>query len=162
MSNPVLFFILIIVIDLILKSVKDKKKIEKDRQQRKESPNNRTELSREKPIQKSQPIRDIMSTLREEIENEKHKELIKRQENTKQNQYTNLLGDEQTLAKKKYEADEYWNNKRKIEEDIKLQEKSDLEKNKTKRDIKDVLVSGIIFSEILSEPKSIKNQRRGM
>ena len=162
MSNPVLFFILIIVIDLILKSVKDKKKIENDRQQRKESPNNRTELSREKPIQKSQPIRDIMSTLREEIENEKHKELIKRQENTKQNQYTNLLGDEQTLAKKKYEADEYWNNKRKIEEDIKLQEKSDLEKNKTKRDIKDVLVSGIIFSEILSEPKSIKNQRRGM
>lgn len=162
MSNPVLFFILIIVIDLILKSVKDKKKIEKDRQQRKESPNNRTELSREKPIQKSQPIRDIMSTLREEIENEKHKELIKRQENTKQNQYTNLLGDEQTLAKKKYEADEYWNNKRKIEEDIKLQEKSDLEKNKTKRDIKDDLVSGIIFSEILSEPKSIKNQRRGM
>lgn len=162
MSNPVLFFILIIVIDLILKSVKDKKKIEKDRQQRKESPNNRTELSREKPIQKSQPIRDIISTLREEIENEKHKELIKRQENTKQNQYTNLLGDEQTLAKKKYEADEYWDNKRKIEEDIKLQEKSDLEKNKTKRDIKDDLVSGIIFSEILSEPKSIKNQRRGM
>lgn len=159
MSNPILFFIFIIVIDLILKSVRDKKKIAQKKMNREEPFQNKDALNKEKPIQKSGSIREVMSTLREEVANERQKELERRQEKSKK---VIVKTEEQIITQKAYEDNKYWEEKRSSEENRKIQESKKLEELSSENNIREDLIKGIIFSEILSPPKSIENQRNRM
>ena len=167
MSNPVLFFIFIVVVDLILKSVKNKKKMEKNRAEKDRMPQNELDINKQKPIQRSAPIRDIMTTLREEVERERLKELERRQGKVEQiqvekNQEVEDIRKVNVMAKKAFEDEDYWNKKRKVEQDEKLAKKVEFEKRNKNINIREDIVKGFIFSEILAEPKSIKNQRKSM
>lgn len=163
MSSPLLFFIFIIVVDLILKSLRDKKKIEKTKQKRQQEL--RTDNVRKPSYEDSQKSssRNIMSTLREEIEKERLKEIARRQ-----GRVENIEPKvEQKPVIKDYKEKEYWDKKK--EQDV-LREKNihtptetkPVEVEINKKGIREDLVRGIIFSEILSEPKSIQNQKRSM
>ena len=163
MSSPLLFFIFIIVVDLILKSLRDKKKIEKTKQKRQQEL--KTDSVRKHSYEDSQrsSSRSVMSTLREEIEKERLKEIAKRQgrvENIKPKV-------EQKPVIKDYKEKEYWDKKREqdtfSEKDIHTHiETKGVDVEINKKDIKDDIIRGIIFSEILSPPKSIQNQKRSM
>ena len=163
MSSPLLFFIFIIVVDLVLKSLRDKKKIEQTKQKRQQDLQPDVKIKPNHTEPKTNPSRNIMSTLKEEIEKERQKEIARRQgraENVKPRV-------EEKPVIKDYKEKEYWDKKK--EQDI-LREKRihtpteikpvDVEINK--KSIKDDIIRGIIFSEILSEPKSIKNQKRSL
>ena len=78
MPGPLLFFIFIVVIDLILKSAKDKKKIE-------EAKNRRTQELSKQPVP-SRPMADLRKILAEEVEKERQKEIARRQGKTNQRQ----------------------------------------------------------------------------
>lgn len=156
MSNPILFFIFIIVIDLILKSVKDKKKIEQKRMNSREIPKADYEINKEKPI------RDIMSTLREEVEKERLKELKRRDIKSEKREAINISNSDQVIAQKTFEDKKYWEDKRKLEDDKISQERYTSQQKNNERNTRDDLIRGIIFSEIISEPKSIQNQRKSM
>lgn len=142
MSGPLLFFMFIIVGDLVLKSLKDKKKIERSKQDRQGNmqgrPNvsqNRPMESRQRPMEKQEEkpgsIREMMSTLREEVE----------------------------IEKKAYDDNKYWEEKRN-QESNKKEIAMKVKVGNKEIDIKEDLIRGIIFSEIFAEPKSIQNQKR--
>lgn len=162
MSNPILFFIFIIVVDLILKSVRDKKKIQEKKVNKEDSFQNKPDLNKQKPIQKPGSIRDIMSTLREEVESERQKELERRQVKIEESKKVILDTEKQQTEKRTYEDNEYWEQKRNLAKNERLQQKIEQEENTSQRDFKEDIIRGIIFSEIIAEPKSIKNQRNRM
>lgn len=159
MSNPILFFIFIIVIDLILKSVRDKKKISQKKMDREGSFENKEELNKEKQIQKSGSIREVMSTLREEVEKERQKDLERRQGTVKRSEKVIVKTEEEIIKEKAYEDNKYWEEKRSLENKKKTQEKNKQEELSSERNIREDILRGIIFSEVLSPPKAIENKR---
>ncbi|MDR7857117.1 hypothetical protein [Tissierella sp.] len=155
MPNPLLFFIFVIVIDLVLKSVKDKKKIEQSRQ-------NRTEEIQKQPT-KQRPLADLRKLLEEEVMKEKQREIARRQGTPIESQASKSKA--QVVKKKEEHKDvniqtQSW--------DIKTEEKkfnetpnpSASQVDNSIKNLKQDVLRGIIFSEILSEPKSIQNQRK--
>lgn len=165
MSSPLLFFIFIIVIDLVLKSSKDKKKIEEAKQKREQELQGRPDLNKQKPIQKPESIRGMMSTLREEIEKERQKEIERRQVKTRQTQEVRVNRvnmEEKKITQKTYEDNEYWEKKRKEDYNKKKEMVVESRIEINERNMREDIIRGIIFSEILSEPKSIQNQKRSM
>ncbi|MBU5313601.1 hypothetical protein KQI38_16380 [Tissierella carlieri] len=161
MPGPLLFFIFIVVIDLILKSAKDKKKIE-------EAKNRRTQELSKQPVP-SRPMADLRKILAEEVEKERQKEIARRQGKTNQRQDI-LLKEKRpdiNADDKKADINEIsWevrengnrNSENKNSETVSSQNK--IENNE--RNLREDILRGIIFSEILSEPKSLQNQRRSL
>jgi hypothetical protein len=156
MPSPLLFFIFIIVIDLILKSVKDKKKIEQSREKR-------TQEIQKQPT-KQRPLADLRKLLEEEVNKEKQREIARRQGTPMDSQ-----GSKSKAVEVKHREEEPKNlTKEKQSWDIKTEEKkvnevpnislSQVDNNR--KDLKQDILRGIIFSEILAKPKSIQNQRR--
>ena len=162
MSGPLLFFIFIIVIDLILKSVKNKKNIEENRSKKEMSPEYKPGTNEQKPTQNPGSIRGIMETLREEVEKERQKEIERRQGQKNNVEEIKITNEEEIRVQKTFEKEESWNSQRKSIETSKLSKEQDSQKNNKNINIREDVLKGIIFSEILSEPKSIKNQRRSM
>lgn len=149
MRSPLLFFIIVFVIDLVLKSAKNKKKVEQARRKR------TAEIKPNQPKNKS-----IMQTIREEIENEVEKDSKKRM--VKQPVYKEgpLIIHENSaeMKNKKMKDRSTWNEdifEKPVTETSKIQVKS-------QQSLRNDVLKGIIFSEIISEPKSIKNQRKSM
>lgn len=150
MSSPLLFFIFIVVIDLVLKSAKDKKKIEQSKE-------NRTQEMQTQP-KKAKPIQDLKRVLAQELEKEKQNEIARRQGKSNSNKIT-----ETTIKAVKVERGSErspWDDdisKKNISEITKpVVNEVEIKESNLKRDI----LMGVIFSEILSEPKSIQNQKR--
>lgn len=144
MRNPLFFFIIVIALDLILKSAKDKKKIEQARRKRTGDIN-----------QEPTKGRSIMETIREEIEKEVQKGSNKKVvEPTiyKEKAKMNMNKDAEMHKRSEWSEDVFL---KPIIETSKLKE---VREDSLKKDI----LRGIIFSEIISEPKSIKNQRKSM
>ena len=143
MSSPILLFVIILVIDLVIKSAKDKAKIERERS------NPRTSTSRPVNTNTTKPraMDELKNILKEEIEKEKQRNhparktvvesSIKKQEEVKKK----VLEDFQISYDPVVENREKGKN---------LQQENSLKKD---------FLRGIIFSEILSEPKSVQNQR---
>ena len=156
MSSPILFFIVVIVIDLILKSVRDKKKIEENKMDPRDIPKDQSGLNKEKPI------RDIMSTLREEVEKERQKQLERRNIKPQKENTSKIVNEEQVIAEKTYEDNKYWEEKRRLEDNKKIEAKKKTQELSVERSIRENLISGIILSEILAEPKSIQNKKNSM
>lgn len=150
MRSPLFFFIIVFVIDLVLKSAKNKKKVEQARRKRTDEIN---------PIQPKN--KSIMQTIKDEIEKEVQKDSKKRM--VKQPIYK----EESTIAHKNsvemIKNDEIKNRSKWSEDIFEKPITESLKNGENKKDLlqKDIL-KGIIFSEIISEPKSIKNHRKSM
>lgn len=146
MRSPILFFIFMIVIDLILKSSKDKKKIEQERQKRVK------ELQKQPSTTRS--MGDLKRILEEEIQIEKQREASKKQPKQNRSKVSKPV-----VKETKESTIEHF-----PREDMNLEIKTSKNSNKVeeKHDLKRDLLMGIVFSEILSEPKSIQNQRRSL
>ena len=162
MSNPILFFIFIIVVDLILKSVRDKKKISEKKMDRQGSFEDKDELNKQKPIQKSGSIREVMSTLREEVEKERQKDLERRQGTVERSKKVIVKTEEEVINEKAYEDNKYWEEKRNLENNRKIKDMKKREELISEGNIREDILRGIIFSEVLSPPKSIENKRNRM
>ncbi len=156
MPSPLLFFIFIIVIDLILKSVKDKKKIEQSRE-------NRNQEIQKQP-EKQRPLGDLRKLLEEEVMKEKQKEIARRQGTTLESQRSKSKVVE--VKPRKEEPENFTKEKQSwdlVREEKKVKEIPNVSLSQTdnnRKDLKKDILRGIIFSEILSEPKSIQNKRR--
>lgn len=150
MRSPLFFFIIVFVIDLVLKNAKNKKKVEQARRNRTD------EINPVQPKSKS-----IMQTIKDEIEKEVQKDSKKRM--VKQPIYK----EESTIAHKNsvemIKNDEMKNRSKWSEDIFEKPITESLKNGENKKDSlqKDIL-KGIIFSEIISEPKSIKNHRKSM
>lgn len=150
MRSPLFFFIIVFVIDLVLKSAKNKKKVEQARRKRTDEIN---------PIQPKN--KSIMQTIKDEIEKEVQKDSKKRM--VKQPIYK----EESTIAHRNsvemIKNDEMKNRSKWSEDIFEKPITESLKNGENKKDSlqKDIL-KGIIFSEIISEPKSIKNHRKSM
>ncbi len=146
MPSPILFFIFMIVIDLILKSSKDKKKIEQERQKKVK------ELEKQPSI--FRPMEDLKRILEEEIQKDKQREALKKQPKENRSKVSKpVVKETKERTIEKYPR-----------EDVNLEIKTskDTYEVEEEHDIKRDLLMGIVFSEILSEPKSIQNQRRSL
>lgn len=144
MRSPLFFFIIVIVIDLILKSAKDKKKIEQARRKR------TGDIDQVPTKSKS-----IMETIRAEIEKEVQKGSNKKVEKPKvykEKPSMNIKKDAEMHKRSEWTEDVF------LKPVIESSTSKEINRNSLKKDI----LRGIIFSEIISEPKSIKNQRKSM
>lgn len=138
-----LFFIFIMVIDLILKSAKDKKKIEKSRRKRMIELGNPSKEAKEfiPPFQGgNRPIirREINRVPVERVKFEKKEETFQ------------VEPWEEPLF-----SDGYNEKPTSINMDKVVKEKT----TKSNKKIKEDILRGIIFSEILSEPKAFRNKK---
>lgn len=151
MGNPLIFFIVVIVIDLFLKSAKDKKKTQEARMRKageiKEPP--------KKP-------KGMINTFREEIEKELSKDLNGK---PKQRLRRKPLAAEkqkiETVSSTEFQGEQFQGSMiapEKIEKEQKMVETE----SKVKLDIKKEILKGVIYSEILSEPKSLQNRKRSI
>lgn len=143
-----LFFIFMILIDIVLKSVKDKKKIEKARRKRKE------QLSSQ-----SGSMESTVLTLNKEKENvlkpKVKKELPKER--------TRPLRDEGILEMWTIKEESYTSKLYKDEIQSSIEKGIEgKETKKSKEEFKNDILRGIIYSEILSEPKSLRNMRKSI
>ena len=162
MSSPLLFFIFIIAIDLILKSSKDKKKKEESRQKTTQDLQINPNPRKESTMEKVTPSRNILATLKEEIEKERQKELARRQVSTTQVPDNKAYMNKREMAETMTSGNEYWDQREKDDYNKRNEKPETIQIKDGERDIKKDIIRGIIFSEILSEPKSIQNQRRSM
>ena len=144
MRNPLFFFIIVIAIDLILKSAKDKKKIEEARRKR-------TGDIKQMPTKG----KSIMETIREEIEKEVQKGNTKKvvKPNVNKEKPRIIINTDEEIHKRSE-----WNDDIFLKPVVKASPIKETAQNSLKKDI----LRGIIFSEIISEPKSLKNQRKSM
>lgn len=154
MSNPIVIFIIVLIVDAAIKSAKEKSKINKENVN-----DNRTTQS--KPVTVNQPkpraMDELKNILKEEIEKEKQrmsdatKTVVINKKPTKKVEDSNVK--KQEVVKKR------------VLEDFEIPSQplnKETEKNKDieeSNSLRSDLLRGIIFSEILSEPKSIQNQR---
>lgn len=137
--RSLLIFILIIVLDIITKSVKDKRKIERSKRRREERMN--------KPSNSPKTIKsslDNNETIIEENIYDRIDEVFKDKE----------------LYRVEVETEKV--NDSKETQDL----KSDINRvknlSKSKKRVSNEILKGVIYSEILSEPKSIKNMRKSI
>ncbi len=167
--NPLIFFVIVIIIDLVLKSGKNKKKVEQARRQR------TGEMSRTAPASKASKGKSIMQSIREEMEKEAQKasgKVVQKQPAKRMIQQKVYTEDQfithdnsAELKEAEIKSRSKWTNDD-IFEKSNAEEVIAKEKRKTSKGRKDALrsdvIKGIIFSEIISEPKSLKNQRESM
>lgn len=163
MPGPILFFIFIIVIDLILKSAKDKKKIDEARRRRTQEFNKQPATPTH-----SRPMADLRKILEEEVQKERQREMARNQRHTtKQSTLFNEKGPNLDKANKRADIKERTIEVRRDEES--LFENRNMNntpvKNEAKNkevNLREDILRGIIFSEVVSEPKSLQNQRRSL
>lgn len=131
-----LFFILIMIIDLILKTVKDKKKIE-EAKVRKMKDSNKT-------------FGNLTSDISPSSKDERKNTITKERE---------ISPEKRRMWKEPVLHESYgMNQTTEIIDDRIKEKKIEYSKEKLKKDV----LMGIIFSEILSEPKSLENKRKSI
>lgn len=163
MGSPLILLIIWFVINLFIKSANDKRKIEEARRKRAQQLGN-LQPSKTRNVENKRPtfqqeIRKTVSTLREEIEKEIQKEKQRKIVTPKKE---NVYRSKMEINQLPSEEDLNWENYTPRETKVEIQEKTNKEVGKTVIDVKNDIIRGIIFSEILSEPKSIQNIKRSM
>lgn len=168
MDNPIILLIFWGLINLFLKSSKDKKKAEEAKRRR----INQANLSQNTSTKKKP--KSIIDVFKEEIQKEiqREKEAQERKQVTKpypQKSKSSLVSEKKPEELKKGLADYYQANRSDDEvgqtgelELVRISNSHGLGKRSSKSSInfkKDIL-KGIIYSEILSEPKGLKNMKR--
>ncbi len=139
MFSPILlFFVILVIMDVISKSIKEKQKIEMEKAKRK----------KKTKVDISKDIEDFNT--QESIEMDYNDE--------------KKLADSNFLEMKPWEESiftdlEIYDEKREVTLKTKTENKI---KKTSKEQIKKDILKGIIFSEILQEPKSIRNRKKSM
>lgn len=156
MGNPLILIIIWFVFNLFVKSAKDKRKIEEARRKRSQ------QLGKSRPNTFSQELRKTVSTFREEIEREVQREKQKKvgAAPKKDTIYRSNMECGQLQPREELNWDIHTPSKPK-ETNTAIKEKSN-EVSKPSINIKNDVIRGLIFSEILSEPKSIQNIKRSI
>lgn len=154
--NFIFYLIIIFLVDLILKSVRDKRKIEEARRKRRE------ELAKDLPSNLDD-LRDKGESFLEE----RDRTFPDREDRSDKNivDYGKSPSEEFSSQYEEYKAEERLerHRDRHSPKDKKRKDKENIDKErKNKSQIKKELLKGFIYSEILSEPKSRGNSRRGM
>ena len=149
--NPLIFIVIFVVADLLIKSGKEKKKIEAEKQKRMKKVN--TTSIEEKILKDKKRVEEERARIRKEKDavpggreyvTEYQRDKIKEEDRRQKEKLLNTLkGKEKSI----YDDEKY---QRKIVTEDLSQEKN------ISIDIGDDIIKGIIFSEILSEPKSRK------
>lgn len=176
MNSPLILLVFWFVINILIKSAKDKKKIEEARRKRAQQiesnpmkNKNIQTIQRKTPNRSQNKNKSIIDVFKDEIEKEIQREKQKKPSNTEQNK---PIITEQKLNNKKFvsedviERDSSWR-------DNYFSANTDIDFNNTQEEIKTYhrkysinikkdLLKGIIFSEVLSEPKGMKSGKRGM
>jgi|GEM_PF-649967 len=152
--NGVIIFIIILVFDILSKSISDKKKIDKARNKAHNRPN-RNIVIEKRPYEKVR--KDIITNAKKEdsvssVSNSANTELLTNEANI------NPLGNQLKKDNMSYAKNEV---KDSVIENIKIKENKE-NLNRKKNFMKNDILKGIIYSEILSEPKSIKNIKRSI
>lgn len=175
MNSPLILLVFWFVINILIKSAKDKKRIEEARRKRAQhieskplqSKSTQT-LQRETLSRGQNKNKSIIDVFKDEIEKEIQREKQKKPVNTVQNKpmkqeqnNNNKIINEDVIEKETNWRDDYFSANTDIDFD-----KSSVEiktsYRKSSINIKKDLLNGIIFSEILSEPKSMKSGTRSM
>ena len=167
MPNPLLFLVAVVVIDLILKSAKTKKNREHVKKTSMEQPKDKAPVSPTK-TSTNKSIRELRMMLEEELgQGKRIKQDVEKTIDTTEKRKTrdDLIDDQRKkidkhseLAKMKRKINEIESEKENFENRYSapvkqvLTPKTHEEKNKFRQD----LVKGIIFSEILGKPKSMR------
>lgn len=186
MNSPLILLVFWFVINILIKSAKDKKKIEEARRKRAQQiESNPMQNKNIQTIQRETPNRNqnqnknksIIDVFKDEIEKEIQREKQKKPSNTEQNkpiktEQSKPIKTEQKLTNKKFvsedviERDSSWrDNYFSANTDIdfdNIQEEIKTYHRKYSINVKKDLLKGIIFSEVLSEPKGMKSGKRGM
>lgn len=181
--NPLIFFAVVIVIDLILKSAKDKKKIEESRQKKIQ------ELRNQQNNQEVKPVKPTETRVKREVQKnpslskknrkdsflgegksyrDEHEGYRERYEERYENINASYKSDDITLHKSStslYDENAIQRSKKK---DYDVEDVRNYGREKEKIEIpvptastfKNDVLNGIIFSEILGKPKSM--QKRNM
>ncbi len=144
MSGPILFIIFVVVVDSLIKSSRNKQK----------------NVATKNPRPGS--FSDLRRILDEEIQKDRMRELERRKEieDKKKQRQINFLKETKKIEDK---PKSFELQPRDMEfEDLRQRNIDPIKEDKTmdtKDNLRQDIIRGIIFSEILSEPKSIKNQR---
>ncbi len=168
MDNPIILLAFWFVVNLVMKSAKDKKNIEEARRKKSKQLDNRP--IQNKNLSNATKNKSIIDVFKEEIEKEiqreKEKQLEKMPQSNKEQRPTsgntvytanssiNETKTQEVVSRKVVESNP--EKVKVIKEDPYAQE------NKVKINMKNDVLKGIIFSEILSEPKGIKHFRRSI
>lgn len=214
MSGPILFFIAVVVIDLVLKSVRDKKRVEKERD-RKTTPSTDTSTRKPQIDQKRSggSLRELKKMLEDEFQQQTgdakdrdtrmdgnldtrsqspEKDIPKKQKISRDQARENMIKNQKDKVSKHSELEQSRRlqkeqmltkarlsdsqitlasqhvNGRKIDDfdfgtrkplTIELKEKARAKaksKSKYRLNIKEDIIKGIVYSEILGKPKSMK------
>lgn len=148
--NPITFFVIIAVINVLIKSANDKKKIEEARRKR-------AEQMKDKPAPNR--AKDIGARINKEIEEGLRKKGILVTESS-----TKVEATEKKEIKRLIVEDPSVTEDLKIvrkEKDVK-KESISTSSDDRQFDKKKELLKGIIYSEILSEPKAIQNLKKSV
>lgn len=158
MKSSILFLIFAAIVDLIVKSLKDKKKIKNEMEKRQKEINKSSTST-----SNTRPISDLRKILDEEIkkERERQKSLQGKTESKKievkrQNIVELKVNPE---VSKPSEVETHYSvgtGLKRVSED-----KASALEIKSKK-LRNDIVTGIVFSEILSGPRSLQNQRRSL
>jgi len=183
MDSPLILLVFWFVVNLIIKSSKDKKKIEQARRNRSQQIGNQT-LSNKPVVPRSKEVlqrdvnkgRSIIDVFKEEIDKEIQREKQKYEKPQEKKVYETKAVDNKAVANrvetKKVEtnkvADRISDNIEQFDYDSKSINNTksfDISENEIGRSLKlekKDIIKGIILSEILSEPKSKRNMKRSM
>ena len=156
MPGPLLFFIIIIVVDLVLKTSRDKRKIEAEKHQNfedvKKPPAN---YGGQKTMEKEKTGTRLITMIQDELEKERQKEELRRKKDSKPIPTIQPKVDVLQQVEEEREVKRKKQVREKVEGNQRLTSIKD-----ENLDIKKEILKGIIFSEILSEPKSIQNYKK--
>ena len=174
--NPLLLLVFWAVINIMIKRTKTLKKIEqakiKRAQQLESQPiqniNTQT-IQKETPSSNQNKNRSIIDVFKDEIEKEIQREKQKKPvipEQKKSNKLEQKISNSKFVPEDVIERDSSWrDNYFSANTDIdfdKREEEMKVYHKKSSINIKKDLLKGIIFSEILSEPRSMQNIKRSM
>ena len=164
MNSPIILLVFWFVINILIKSAKDKKKIEESRriraQQIENKPiqNNTTQaMQRQTSERNTNKNRSLIDVFKDEIEKEINKEKQNKPIKIEQKVNNKKFVTEDDIERNSNWRDDYFSANT-DEETVEIKTYY----RKPSLDLKNDLLKGIIFSEILSKPKSIQNGKRSM
>lgn len=176
MNSPLILLVFWFVINILIKSSKDKKKIEEARRKRAQQIENKPLQSksmqtpqRQTPSRGQNKNKSIIDVFKDEIEKEIQREKQKKPIVTAQNKsmqpelkvFNKKNINEDVVEKDSSWRDDYFSANTDIDFD-KRQEEIKTTYRESSINIKKDLLNGIIFSEILSEPKGLKSGKRSV
>ncbi|MBC8590768.1 hypothetical protein [Wansuia hejianensis] len=153
--SPLFFFVIIIVLDIVLKSIRDKKRIEEAKRIR------GSQLGKQFN-NTTQKGKDIFTVFKEEIEKNMERPIQRQLNKEKRKKEIDSKGIVESIDLAKQENQYIRENTEYISSNeiakSRVSEEVDLRSENLKEDV----LKGIIFSEILSEPKSLQHMKRSM